>query len=522
MPSLRRVMSLLRSSRPRPGARARACIASVLALVLLGPAGCEEQMEPTGPLSGIGVVEGRVLENRQGVVVDVRFTEMSGGDWEDGLRAEFSARADSTGWYRAELPLGLYRIALRVPGGFTAMAAADDTILVGRAVRRRDLERGRVQLTVRAPDAFEGESFRVSLGDRSRSYSRWEPVEDGIAAFDLRLMPLGTYLAALEAGYNAEGFYLPGSRSASGADSLRVGRDGLAVEYDLRARHASISGRVTGTWQDLDAAITVRMLDQRGRWLADVTSDREGRFRFDTLVSEAVTLAAMSNLTTVAFGNGPLPDVLELAPGTHLEGVDLAVGGLRVECEGALRALVDGATMTLVRSDGLVVPLHAGGNPARAGCLAPGTYKLLVGGSCADQPWLTQWYPGVADSAAAQSFAVVAGQWQAVTVQLQPGGAIGGQVLFGDSLPSETVYVYLHDGGGVRLCGNATRASGGAFLREGLPDGDYRLSLVRLGARWWYPGTQDPALAGTITITDGSRVTGLQWTLPAAGNEVAR
>lgn len=522
MPPLHRTKSRQRPGRPRLGARACANIASVLALTLLGLAGCEEQMEPVGPLSGIGVVEGRVIEDRLGVVADVRFTEMSGGDWEDGLRAEVTVRADSTGWYRAELPLGLYRISLRIPGGFSAMTAVDDTIRVGRAARRRDLERGRAQLTVRVPDVFEGEQFRLYLRDRSRGYSSSEPVEGGIATFDLRLMPLETYLAALEAGFDSEEFYLPGSRSASGADSLRVGRDGLDVEYDLRARHASISGRVTGTWQDLHADIDIRMFDPRGRWLADVTSDRDGRFRFDTLMPEAVTLAATTYLTAVAFGDGPQPDVLELAPGTHLEGVDLAVGGLLVDCEGSLRALVGGAAMTLVRSDGLVVPLYADRNPARAGCLAPGDYKLLVGGSCADQPWLPQWYPGVADSAAAQSLAVVAGQWQAITVHLQPGGAIGGQVLLGDSLPSETVYVYLHDGDGAQVCGNATRAPGGAFLREGLPDGDYRLSLVRLGARWWYPGTQDPALAGTITITDGSRVSGLQWTLPTAGNEVAQ
>lgn len=497
---------------------ARAALAALAALALSALTGCVGQMDPVGPLSAVGVVEGRVLEDHIGVPAQLRFTRQRAGD--GGLiAAEFTVPADSSGWYRAELPIGLYRIRLTMAGSGTSSSSVADTIMVGRAVRRRDFERGRARLSIRLPAPFEDSELYVWLYHRDRQASDHATVTDGVAAIDMRLVPASIYTVSVDPGYDHDQFYLPGTYASAEADSLLLGFDEAVREYDLRPRHASISGRVTGTWRSGPGGMNVGVYSHSGRKLGSAQCDDDGAYRFDTLMPEPVRLAAESSWVRNWFADGPSPTPasLDLQAGDHLEGLDLVVGGLRVTYNSVRLGYRGSPAMTLHRTDGLSIPVFPSGyNPVPLGNLPPGDYRLHIEGFCEDDPWMPQWYPGVTDSAAAGVIAITAGSWSDVTVDLDPGGSLSGRLVFPEYGSDDWVGFDLCDADGARLCTGSFGASDGAFRVDGLPDGSYCLAMQQGATRWWYPGTASLAEAARIAITDAAVVDGLVWMMMGA------
>lgn len=503
-----------------PWASVTAPRAAVLLLpLLLAAGGCMDQLPPVGPLSGIGVVEGRVREAGVGLPARVRFLRVSGGA-NDALDVDITIEADSTGWYRAELPLGMYRIRLSLRDNESNPIAAGDTIAVGRAVRRRDFERGRLRAAIRLPEQFDEPFYQLRLFNYDQSATQRGEQQGDATVFDVRLVPAGSYTMRLTLGYRHDPFYLPGTFLSDEADSLRMGNGDMALDIDLRPRHASVSGRVRGTWHDNGDGARVRLFTTSGRVFGEGDCNEDGTFRIDTLMPEPALLALDASAVRIWHGDGARANatVLDLAPGTHLEDADFVVGALRVTSDGPGPLVGSAPRLDLVRDDGLRIAIQAssGGNPLLLSSLPPGGYRLRVLGFCAEQPWQPQWYPGVADSALAGVIAVAAGEWAAVTLDLQPGGGIGGHLVFPSWTYEHYVDFDVHDAAGARLCSGSIEAFDGRFLVEGLPDGSYCLGLQRGSTRWWYPGTADLAEAGRVAVSGGAVVDGLTWLLPGA------
>jgi len=489
-----------------------AFIAAALALAGLGA--CTSELTEVGPLSDIGVVEGQVREAGLPVPAFVRFSRQYAAE----LEAEVVVRADSTGWYRAALPLGVYRLTLTMAAGESGASGDQDTVRVGRAVRRLDIERGRARVTVRLPDLYDGPSARISLSGTGQDARAWTETRDGLAAFDLRLLPPDAYAMRLRVNSETDEFFLPGTYLVAGADTLRVGAGDVAYEADLRDRHLSLSGRITGSWQSQGLEMMVGLESMSGRERVFAACDADGSYRLDVLVPEPLRLFSTCALITRWYGgpSGSTATVFNVQPGDHLTGLDMTEGSLRLRFEGPGDLLDNAAQFALRDESGRMLTLsRPEGNPTVVPNLAPGSYRLYIFGHCRSEPWQPQWYEGAADEADAQPVVIEAGGIRDLTIGLLPGGTISGMITATSGAPPYWISLTLRDGDGEPLCDRTSYVEEGRLLLEGLADGTYYLSLLWPGATWWYPGTSDFAEAVPLTIVDRGAVTGLVWPLPS-------
>jgi hypothetical protein len=484
----------------------------------LGLGACMSELPPVDPSSSIGVVEGRVREGAFGVPAYVEFRDETGP-----LYTELRVTADSTGWYRAELPIGLYSTRVGFATSGTYFAADSDTILVGRCVRRRDFERARGHVVLTLPPAFDGMYARLNLaGARNRAAGEAR-VEDGLAVFDLRLMPRSSYVMRLSIGFDMAEFYLPSTYVSAEGDSLDATSGAAEYSVDLREHYASVSGRVTGSWQTSGDNMEVQVVTAGGRKISEVTCNDDGTYRVDLLVPEPVKIRTVCRYIENWYGGTSLAaaTVFDLQPGLNVEGVDLSEGALNIRFDGPGDLVPSYHSIVLRREDGSEIPVRTYGNPIRVPNLPEGRYRLRVDGFCVDDPWQPQWYDGAADADGSVPLDVVVGATRELTMVLRSGGSILGRFEGETDTDWNSHAVYVHDGAGAQVCDEPLYMYYGAFSLAGLPDGDYCLSLGSRGQPYWYPGTFVLAEATRLTISGGNAITDLLWLRPgkAVGEE---
>ena len=508
--------------------RARVARVAMLTLVLTlalalgtGLAGCTADPQALAPLPAFGVVTGQVLE--AGRPVAARLTFRSQSDVPNNVSLEVTA--DSTGWYRVELPLGSYRYGARIDNWTWLGSSAEDTIRVGRSERRLDLRRGRARVTVRLPAGFDGSEAALSL--RSVDFAadgRADVVADSVV-LDLRLLKPDTYLMKFSPDWDHEDVYLPGVFTRFEADSLRVGLDAVSTYAgDFTGSAVTVSGRISGSWQQSHWDMTVWAHDQWGRHVAQARCAEDGSYTLRVLAPGQFRFSsACRNIEHWFGGDGyATATPYDLGPGAELAGLDFSEGGLKVRFVGPGLILDNRAVLDVVRDDGTRwLQVGGEGNPALIPNLAPGNYRLFVHGTCRLRPWQAQWYDRALDEAAATAVSVAAGAFTDVTINLEAGGVLSGTLTGRSAASDYWPAVRLHDGEGTALCGSFYPSEDGKFDIPGLPDGDYCLSLYG-DTTWWYPGTADLAEAARLTISGGQALRGLTWPLPPGSKEGSR
>lgn len=476
---------------------------------LLGLGACMSDLPPIGPGSDIGVLEGRVSESSLGVAAEVEFVDTDGP-----LYTQLTVTADSTGWYRAELPIGPYHVRLVMDGTTAGRFTDRDTVMVGRCVRRYDFERTRAVVSVLMPPAMNGEYARLTaVGSNCRAAAN-KRVADGRVDFDLRLLAFTKYTMRMSVGYSMAEFYLPTTYVSGDADSLDASHGPGAYAIDLSDRMASVSGRVTGSWQDTESSMTVDALTLEGRSIASGWCEPDGSYHLETFVPEPVRLVARCRGIENWYGGTrrATATVLDLQPGVAVPGIDFDVGGIAVHFTGPGERVPERHSLFLRRADGSEIEVdYTWGNPLVVSNLPAGSYRLRTGGYCERDQWQAQWYGGTADSTTAVPVTVVAGEVARVEMTLQGSGSISGTFEGEDGTSWWVHAVNIHDGSGASLCASPVSMFGGVFSFAGLADGEYCLSLSSVSGRYWYPGTFDQAAATRLVISGGNAITGLLW-----------
>ncbi len=490
-------------------------------LLLCAVASCTDDLPPFCPPYHVGAVEGYVREAGVGVAAEVRAVAQEGVRRGDIVAV---TTADSTGWYRLELPTELYRLDTRLPGVSTSYIRSD-TVRVAQRVHRFDLLRGRAEITIAVPAELAGRPHTLQLrGPRYNGPLLIVSPEDGAVRFTFRLQKPGSYAMILAAGESRDNeCYLPGTIDSRAADSLIVGVDTVSrYTADFRALHASISGRVTGSWQEARTyAPEVEATPDSLSTLARTACRSDGSFTLDFLVPRVVRLR--TNIAGVEqwIGGDSFASAREFAlqPGDRITDVSLVESGIGISLEGP-GDLINYWTTVVVRNEaGEEFPSYStSDNPITVCNLRPGRYYVHLDGSCHHQIWEPQWYGGADRLEDATPVDLGVGELRQIVVDLVQGGRISGDLLTADGLRPSYSSVWLMNADDEPVCDYAMSISDGVFDFPGLVDGDYRLAVSEYPHDlWWWPGTYDPEAAATITVAGHAAVTGLRWLLPPAG-----
>lgn len=483
----------------------------VVAAALLGLAACVSEMPDPAPLSDVGVIEGVVTEAGVPVPAVLRF-----GSNTEGPEVTAVVIADSSGWYRVELPIGFYRARLSMDQ-YSYASDELDTVSVGRAVRRKDFPRGRARVTVALPSELEGTEAILRLQHEGFRADLDSDVIDSVATFDFRLLPPMAFVMRLTTGNEGTDVLLPGTYVAELADTLQVGTGDVSHVADMRPVHISVSGSVTGSWQLANGRMWVESFTKFGTSRTEVECEPDGSFSFHLFAPERTRFRSRSDNSALWFGGTSFgtATAYELQAGDRVSGLALVEGGLRIRTDGIGTAVDRSATLNLYDASGPIGSLSIENRqPYLLSNLAPGSYRLQVVGSCAGDPWLSQWHQGAASQAEATQLEVVAGAFTDVTVTLQTGGALTGTMVEADGDIASNRTIYVHDREGASICGLSGYRGPGRFMVAGLPDGDYYLRVWVNGTGCWYPGTNDFTLATRLTIADADTVANLVWIVP--------
>ena len=461
-------------------------------------------------------MEGYLLECGQPVAAKLDFRTRGSA----GIVSRVVVTPDSTGWYRVELPIGEYTVDLNMDVDWSLRTyndCEDDTVRVGRAVRRRDFRRGRVLAGIRVPARHNDASAELRLIRTDASASASTTVVDGIATFDLRLVPARDYVLRFEPGDGGATVFLPGTYLIAGADSIHVGEAPVHYEADLNGRYARIEGRVTGSWQLTNMPMVVHGVSASGSTRNSVACAADGTFGMDLIAPDYVRMASDCNGMTQWFGGttSGTATLYALEPGQLISGLELREGGLRLRFESPDLVTEDYGTIKLKLADGRtwyhdawyqsIVDLPN---------LLAGDYRLQVVGGCAREPWRPQWYNGADDEADAQVLTVVEGSFAEATIVLQLGGVFRGRFVGDPVLMRDDYPIRLHDSTGAVLCEWGTWSNAEDFEWRGLGDGVFLLSTRIEGLTWWYPGTWELGEAEALVATGDAVVDGLVWQLP--------
>ncbi len=507
----------LRRAGAPPAAPPGALPAALLAALVLLPS-CTA-VGPTCPAYGVGAVTGHVREAGAGIPARVSARAVDGPP---ALRTVAETRADSTGWYRLELPTGSYRLEVAPPSGpGLFLSGREDTITVGQRVHRRDLERGRLLVRIAMPEALEGWRATLRL-DGAAFLALADTVTGGRLDFDVHLLPPGRYLADLSCGNGPRRVTLSPEASPAGDDSLTVHPDeGARLTADLAGSYASLSGSVTGSWQQAGGprprAVAIGE-DRRAVSSADCGDD--GAFALHMLELEPVRLRIDIGLVERWIGGDAFETarVFDLGPGDEVGPVAVVESGIEVVLRGPGDLLYHDADVTVRSETGaeIVVRGHGSFDPIPVCNLPPGRHYLHVDGGCRGQAWAPRWYGGDGSPAQAAPIELAPGELRTVVVDLFEGGRIAGRVLTADGELAGSVRLTLHLAEDVEFCAYPVYTENGRFDFGGLLDGRYYLAVAGgHQCTWWYPGTWLFAEAVPIEIADLGSVTGLVWRLPA-------
>jgi len=491
-------------------------------LVILLTCSCDSEPPTICPTGGIGVLEGYVRE--LGQVVSAQVGARTAAESDTG-RNLFTTVSDSTGWYRLELPTGVYQLEVEPYGNHISHAELLDTIRVLPRVFRMDLDRGRAEVRVILPDDQQGERYHLRLrDDDSQSTSESATVEDGVLAFDFHLLPPGAYTMRLSGGDLAEDVYLPHSTNIDLADLLLVDTE-VATPYrmDFSRSYSSISGSITGSWQEFPSGIypSIKIISPDSLNSGQRGCNGDGSFTCGFLLTQTVRLLSNYRGVTQWIGGDSFETatVFDLGPGDRITGVTLVESGLRVQLDGPGDLAFHEPTITVRDEAGReYFPETYDENPISICNLSPGRYYLHVDGYCRDEVWAPQWYGGSETFEGAVPIDLAEGEFRPITLDLIEGGRIEGNVLRADGTRPRWAEYSLFDATGEPRCEGWTQwreFDEGRYRFRGLADGEYYPAVrVANNEVWWYPGTFDFAEAQPVSIANHAPVTDVDWRLP--------
>ncbi|MBK8167800.1 MAG: hypothetical protein IPK64_17790 [bacterium] len=540
-----RVRRLARAFGAESSASAGAIVGLVAVLGLLA-AGCGDDSSPARPPLATAMVEGRVGAALPGDDMSVEFTRL------DVPGTTYTTRVDDVGRYRAELPVGDFRVALRGAaadrtflareGGVTTAVAEAETLRLreGDVPRRRDFGLGALRLVIGGLEALEGWNGRMSLHRvQADTVSIWSVgsrsvvVNDG--ALELRTLPAppGSYRLLLHFDTTTsqwsytETFWCASSAGGSVPDTPRIGPDSLTTHEPVLPRPAVLSGRITGAWRELGA---------RPPSLEAIGTDGAFACRLDGLDDDGSFRLVLPRPRPVRVGIGEerhvwiggvdegTATVFAPSPGEVIDGIDEVVAGMLVRPIAEVPLSTDESYRVELHDPQGLVPVRSfssvGGSWARAHSLRPGTYRVRLVGDPARSLWRPQWYERAATIDLAAPVVVPAdGSVVVLDPVLERGGQISGTAT-GDGTANCYALITTADEAVVMAYAAVTSVATG-FRWTGLADGRYRVGLY-CGWEWpwmgmavpagtlWHPGVTEWAAAGDLEIVDAGVVTGLQ------------
>ncbi|NTV03997.1 hypothetical protein HGA89_03635 [bacterium] len=483
---------------------------------------CTGETGPDAALHEVGAVEGYALVAGRGEPVVILASLLTAGnyyDYTDAVVAE--TWSDSTGWYRLEVPAGRYILDTRGTAGGSTIRSRPDTVQVTPHVLRHDLRRGLARVRVRVPPAWEGRSCSLRLETDTRyDCSDGDRVEDGWADFEYHAVEPGSYLMEFSSPHGEE-FFLPGSMTAAGADTLIVGLEAASsYEGDFTQTYATITGRVTGSWQLAPVqSLSVYAYATDSQQVSYDYCDPDGSFQIVLAIPQDVRLLFYCGGASRWHGGLTFATATNYAlqAGDRITGIDVVEGGLEIWLDGpGVMAHHDVDLEVCDEAGNVLVSLDAWHSPIRIGNLLPGRVLLRLDGVCERQTWAGQWFDGAASPADATPIEVVAGERRRLDVTLTPGGSIAGVIREADGAIPGSIQMTICDDHGEPLCQQWSYFNGGDFSFVGLADGDFYLkALSGDGSPWWYPGASAFEGAVAVGITDHGAVTGLSWMLPS-------
>jgi hypothetical protein len=499
-----------------------------LAAVAMAPllASCSNDSPINCPQEGLGSLQGFVRSSGHGVAAEVSAVLQEDEYYET---RQFETVSDTTGWYRLDLPPGVYHIEVRPHGNasyFHDSRKTPDTIRVTPRVIPFHLERCRAEVTVHMPEEFDGLFFSMELEVEEGSVKTGARQEDGVLEFKFPVLLPGFYTMALDHTVLGNPVFLDRPTSSGGASHLWVDAEGVArFTMDYRSDYASISGTASGGCIANGARPRIRAFNADSVVVASSYGESGGTFELITLVPEAVrVLASYGDVDRWVGGDSyATARRFELAKGDRIEDVDLTWSGFRVFLNGPGHYTAHQPQVTVLDDTGRTVleDWHYG-NPFTVCNLEAGRYFLKVDGYCEQQAWAPQWYGGGAVREDAVPIDLAAGNFPDLNLDLVTGARISGVIRQADGPPANIRDLGLYSDTGEPLCDdwrNWRNFEDGRFEYPGLGDGRYYLGTHAWNREgiWWYPGTYDFAMAEALVIENGADVSGLDWSLPPEG-----
>jgi len=497
----------------------RSRIGLFLLISLIALASCTEETTTICPSFDVGAVEGFVTSNGEGIVVTVGAQPQEGPQRGNIIT---TVESDESGWYRLELPNNLYRIrANPYSYSYWFNPSAEDTVRVDSRIIRWDLHHGRVELQIAMPIELNGESYRVTFESNSHTaYAEDYLVEDGMISIVLPSFEPGPYTMSLRGPGLRRHYFLPGTFDEDEADTLTVTPDSVAhYAVDLSQRFAFISGQVTGSWQEVTTSSpSILSFPTENLFLDYVSCAADGTFDLTILAPASIRLKIRHNDIGRWYGGYSFDEAesFDLEPGDHITGIDVVESGFELLLSGPGSFINHNADVFIRHEDGHIFKVNGSWrSKIWVHNLEAGRYTIGVCGHCLDQVWQERWFDGSGSEAEADIIELAPGEFRQLSMELEMGGRIAGNLLEASGTPPSTVYCRLHDTDGEPLCDQPSRVYNGEFSFPGLSDGSYLLSVRILGdEEWWYPGTLDQEQATMIEIADQAEITDLMWSLP--------
>lgn len=498
----------------------------ILLAGLLALAACDDDDTPIVPVYEIGVLEGTVTSAGEGVAVRIRARAIS------GMAPEYETywtRSDSLGHYRLELPTGNFRLNLEWSGSENQYEFnLPDTLRVTQEGLRRDFKLGRVEIDIAMPGELEGQGFRLELKNSSiYGWTNILHVSEGRIRYVNPIVPPGEFIVDLYRSSFGH-IYLPGTRDKDQATLFQVPAENpLLLEKDFSDRYATISGTLSGSWEQSDFRGTqITAFSADFKRIGNAGSDEDGDFVLETFFPEPVKINIRSGLVEQWIGGQDFLSAreFELGPEVHLTGLVHEANGVVIRLQGPGETIYHRSTMHIMDGTGEEIGnTSAYESSTTIHNLADGRYHFYVEGICRDASWAPQWYGGSGDFAGATPVDLSGGELRELVFDLTEGGRLEGEALgpAGERLPA--VRYYLYDLEGRQLCWNSADFPGDPMLFTGLADGTYLLAASRsYGFRWYHPGTEDPELATRFIVADHGSVGGIEWNLPPEEEEESR
>jgi hypothetical protein len=502
----------------RAGATSRVALACTTAILFL--AGCGEDgallpLEPGGASPGI---QGRVSAG--GKPVPARISAIGVAHrYDDPV---FVCPTDSTGRYAMPLAPGRYVLSAYInspylsrpsyyyaTGGPASSASEADTLTVreGYAGQQADFLFGSLRLRLHLPAALVDDAVILSLApwhdgtswDLGGLGSAWFQVASTLLDAEIRPIPPGTWAVRVSSAQLSERLWLPGTWNPEEAEAFTVPADSVVErEIFLDASVARLRGSVTGSWQTMDLERpSVAAFVNESTLVAEENAEADGSWAMELYSARRVRLQVAIERMTRWIGGRSWAEATEFAlmPGEETVVPPEAESGLLVRLRSETGWTQRDLVFTLVDDAGGAIVQersHLQSDLFPLPNFAPGAYRIhLRPKQPGREGWLPQWFDGAPDLGSATRVVLPGGgAVVSITMTLEPGGEIRGRLL-GDpsdwSWVNRSIFVAPADADSVWGC-TAPMENGHTFALRGLPDGSYKICVVRPGFHGPYCG----------------------------------